>query len=422
VGAENHAITSAFSQIREEPVPHNVRPAPQRASVRRHVTDRDIPPLADLRGRDLSGRDLSGLDLSGANLDGAILDRVNLAGTRLDRCSAQRARFVGADLREASMVGADLEYAVLDDALLMQARLHGARLPNASFRRADLTGAQLWRVDATDSDFDGTDLTNADAGGGDFTNARFVGAKGDSPNFCGARMQRVDFSSIAWKDARFERSDLTEAIFRSADLRLAQFTMAVLDGAKFEQCELSETVWTGASLDETRVLDSRLDAVDSTVASRLMSMEDATSTPSDDATTTNATLNFGGCAITRADWEDFCGAYMAVAQELTRYGDSPLRTSLGGLFDEKVVSVDGSGRLFVPCKRGYNHKPDRTYLSSAGYPSRDNVGLVRLIRESANEVSVGGRVFILQHEPSSICLVRKDQDGSAMKPRLVTIT
>lgn len=226
----------------------------------------------DLEGADLRNLDLSELKLDGANLTGANLTGADLRGVSL----------VGAVLVEANLSDADLASARLDEAQLSQCDLSRASLRGASLAEADLTEARLEAADLTQAN-----LTDAVLEKSNLRRAGLVQAEASDATFVeadltGALLRDGTFDGADFAQAVLDGADARDASFVSAEFRLIHAVEAVFLGstmtglraadaldmsrANFSQIQAPDSIWTGATLQETDFSHAVLDGADFTHA------------------------------------------------------------------------------------------------------------------------------------------------------------
>ncbi|NMO02922.1 pentapeptide repeat-containing protein [Gordonia sp. TBRC 11910] len=212
---------------------------------------------ARMRGTRLQDVDLRGADLRGADLRGALAmwSSTCIRGARLDGCDLRDADFSGVDAREVSLEGANLEGSRWDGADLRGARLSRARFGWQSIWLADLAAgrdrrqpasfddALLVEATLTEAHLPGVSMRRADLRSVSAARAVLTGAQ-----LCGANL----------RDADLDGADLCEADLRDAALSSARLRGAALLGARLFGTEL-----TGAALDEARLGQTAVHAIDS---------------------------------------------------------------------------------------------------------------------------------------------------------------
>ena len=191
---DEEELTEALPE--PEPQQVAVEAQPAKPARKRHITQEDLVPGADLRVRDLRDFELAGLDLSGSDLRGADLRGLDLTDTvladcRLDGARLERATLVRADLSRASAERAAFDDARLDSAVLVDlmgegASFLGARFRGAEFRNTSLVFANLAEADLRACVLTGLDLRGARMDRADLTGAVFDGLVAEPRDLAGA--------------------------------------------------------------------------------------------------------------------------------------------------------------------------------------------------------------------------------------------
>lgn len=155
-----------------------------------------------------------GLDLSGATLRGLDLRGVDLGGTERSRSNLS-----GADLTDADLTGADLQSAVL-----IGSTLNGCRFDGANLERAYLNAASI---------------RPAGEPGDQYVHRTYPPRTSVRPaSFVDARLKWADL-----RNARFDRTRLDGADLTAADLGGTQLFRATMDGTK-----VGDSKWIGTVL------------------------------------------------------------------------------------------------------------------------------------------------------------------------------
>jgi len=203
---------------------------------------------ADLSKMDLKGIDLEGAFLEGVNLEGADLRNAKLRDVVLSRANLQGANLSGADLTRANLGGADLTKANLSGTDLSEAILDGCDLRGASLSRAKMVNTRTFDMKA-----DGCDFTHVQA-----DQLLFFRAKLDGANFRGARLHLCIFHECHASRIDATASDFSQSVFLESTVDDAIFTGAMVENFRIVQSSFQRADFTDASMPGSNMRGAKL--------------------------------------------------------------------------------------------------------------------------------------------------------------------
>lgn len=166
---------------------------------------------------DLRGADLRGADLSGANFYKTDLRDADMSGATLRGTWFFNANLDGANLTNAILDNSQLTLSFLKNAVLDHAQLTGVTLKECTFNGARLVGARIKKCNLLETIFEGTN----------FREAEFSVC-----NLYGSNCRNADFTEAKLYGVIFQEADLDETDFKQATFMKVVFSDATLDTTK----------------------------------------------------------------------------------------------------------------------------------------------------------------------------------------------
>lgn len=247
-----------------EPLPSGPRTSLDRDTLlARHAVGQSCA-WALLQDLDLSGVSLRGLDLSHALLQRCILRQADLENTTFREAELQQCDLTEARLDQSHLNRAMLTDCILDGAIASNADFSQARLKKASFIKATLAKT-LWRdAQIEQCVFEHAVMSDVQTERVRFKACRMSGVNAVRAQCHWAMFDQCDLAGAVFDDAVLAKTTLmgSQAIgasftgARMAGLRTLKETdlsRTCLDRAHMDRASLQDTIFTQASLRETRM-------------------------------------------------------------------------------------------------------------------------------------------------------------------------
>lgn len=183
------------------------------------------------------------MDLTGCEFINCDLTKCNFIKPILIGAS-----FQGSTLESTNFVKAQLDNSSFDQAVMKNVRfVGGCSLNDSRFNGASITDSNLRDCQLNRCDFADADLSRSDFGESSIRQAKFNRAIAKKTQFINSNLHGSDLNG----------ADFMEASLMQADIRACDFSYANLYSASFLKATLGETLFVGAILDNTLLVDWR---------------------------------------------------------------------------------------------------------------------------------------------------------------------
>lgn len=219
------------------------------------IHDADLT-WAYMAGADVSYVDFSGSDMTNANFANAtlfesifqgpdtILSQAVFTGAKMNYTGMANVTALNADFTNANM-----KYAVLSEANMQNSNLTGANLTNASVDGANLTGAQMANANLYGAFLVGTVFAKADLTGANMLLANVYSIQIPGATLSGVKMDNADLTTaVIDSHTNFTGASMQNVRLLNCSLQGVTFTHADMTGGLFDGCDLTDTDFSYANL------------------------------------------------------------------------------------------------------------------------------------------------------------------------------